>query len=551
MRKARARPVTLSIKRHIGLGGLLALCVYLIHSWSYLFLNDDAYISFRYALHWIDYGEVTYNLGEYVEGYTNFLWVALLAACYWLGASIPDASLWLSVGIGLGMILLLLAECGTESAWTENREPLPKSREVIEKYTSVNLSRRGLIIAWFLALSPSFACWSTGGLEVMLFTFLLSLGLILSARSWGAHSRSSKRQLCLGVGAGGTLALASMTRPEGVLIFGIVGLYRLMILARQRSWFSLADWGGGICFCGLYLPYFAWRYHYYGYLFPNTYYAKVGASGFWTPGLRYVGEFLLYHPWIFAPMGLVLIKGKTWLNALGALTEKELHLTRLAIFCGSAMCIHVARVGGDFMALHRFLVPLLPMCALISSRFIVAALDELTPIKSKSLSLALVLMMGLGAGFVYQDANRIGSRGGVDSIGWLRQFSEQCALTGRYIDQVAPKEAKLATTAAGALPFYAKRYTLDLLGLNDEWIAHHVPARGQRPGHTKSAPFKYPIDKKIDYLIYHPSFTRSKPRASEQMARALKPYGYRWESHLISGLEPPWWSVWTLHPSSK
>ena len=57
---------------------VLLLALYGAHAQAYLFLNDDAFISFRYADHWARTGELVYNLGERVEGYTNFLWVALL-----------------------------------------------------------------------------------------------------------------------------------------------------------------------------------------------------------------------------------------------------------------------------------------------------------------------------------------------------------------------------------------------------------------------------------------------------------------------------------------
>jgi hypothetical protein len=546
MSESRARRLHERLRDPILFGSAVTLLIYLAHSWTYLFLNDDAYISFRYALHWIDHGEPVYNLGERVEGYTNFLWVALLSLAYSLGAPIPKASLYLSVVLGLAS-MILVSRYAVRMKEGQREEVVSFSRY------------RSLLTIFLLSLSPSYACWTSGGLEVMLFGFTLSLGLILSVRSWTAASRTKTltRERLLGVSAGSTLALAAMTRPEGVMIFGLVGLYRVISLLRQRSWLRAGDWGAIIAYSLIYFPYFAWRYDYYGYLFPNTYYAKVGASGFWGPGLRYVGEWFLFHPWLFAPLawlGLSLRRERPAAKlSITQINEEEETLARLMLLCTSAMILHIARVGGDFMALHRFLVPLLPLCALLCSRPLLELLLSLTRLKQRALGLSMILLLSLGAVTIHQDANRIGSRDGVDSIGWLRQFSEQCATTGRYINRVSPKDAKLATTAAGALPFYAERYTLDLLGLNDEWIAHHVPARGHRPGHTKAAPFRYPIDKKIDYLIYHPSFTRAKPSASERMSRALRPHNYKWESHRVPGLQPPWWSVWTRvsHKSLK
>ena len=70
------------------LGFLLLCVVYVVHTLLYNFLNDDAYISFRYAQNLALHGELTYNLGERVEGYTNFLWTVLMALVLALGGEI-------------------------------------------------------------------------------------------------------------------------------------------------------------------------------------------------------------------------------------------------------------------------------------------------------------------------------------------------------------------------------------------------------------------------------------------------------------------------------
>ena len=44
---------------------------------------DDAYISFRYARHLADGHGLVWNVGERVEGYTNFLWTLLLGLLDW------------------------------------------------------------------------------------------------------------------------------------------------------------------------------------------------------------------------------------------------------------------------------------------------------------------------------------------------------------------------------------------------------------------------------------------------------------------------------------
>jgi hypothetical protein len=68
--------------------GLFATLVALVgHAIFYRFLCDDAFISFRYARNWAAGDGLVFNPGfERVEGYTNFLWVAWLAAFDVLGA---------------------------------------------------------------------------------------------------------------------------------------------------------------------------------------------------------------------------------------------------------------------------------------------------------------------------------------------------------------------------------------------------------------------------------------------------------------------------------
>lgn len=58
--------------------GLLFFIGFLAYVWK--FTVDDAFISFRYAKHLAEGYGLVWNIGEYsVEGYTNFLWVVIMA----------------------------------------------------------------------------------------------------------------------------------------------------------------------------------------------------------------------------------------------------------------------------------------------------------------------------------------------------------------------------------------------------------------------------------------------------------------------------------------
>jgi len=90
------------------IGLLLAVVVFVWQASRFWFYTiDDAFISYRYALHWAQGHGPVYNLGERVEGYTNFLWVAILAGFIKLHADPVLASKIIGLLTGIGTIVFL------------------------------------------------------------------------------------------------------------------------------------------------------------------------------------------------------------------------------------------------------------------------------------------------------------------------------------------------------------------------------------------------------------------------------------------------------------
>ena len=72
------------------------------------FLTDDAFISFRYVRNLLEGHGLVFNPGEYVEGYTNFLWILELAALWGLfGVRLEHAAPWLSIAFTVGTLAAL------------------------------------------------------------------------------------------------------------------------------------------------------------------------------------------------------------------------------------------------------------------------------------------------------------------------------------------------------------------------------------------------------------------------------------------------------------
>ena len=200
------------------------------------------------------------------------------------------------------------------------------------------------------------------------------------------------------------------------------------------------------------------------------------------------------------------------------------------------------------MGLHRFLVPTMPIVTLVVG----LSLLELGVWLQTRTSTIVIWAFGLGliAGFGVQShrvsarAMEIGSEAGVDRIGWLKMFHGQCESIGKWLAENAHPDSTIATTAAGIIPYYSRLYTVDILGLNDEWIAHNIPARGQRPGHTKSAPLSYLLKKDVDYMIYHPTISASASSQGRGERRFWGSKGYMWRTVEVPNLEPPFWGFW-------
>ena len=68
-------------------------------------IADDAYISFRFARNLAEGHGLVWNIGgERVEGYTNALWVFLLAGIHVTGLDIEAVQSWLTIAVTLGTV---------------------------------------------------------------------------------------------------------------------------------------------------------------------------------------------------------------------------------------------------------------------------------------------------------------------------------------------------------------------------------------------------------------------------------------------------------------
>jgi len=102
----RARPDSNATSYWPAVACALACAAVALASSRFDWKLDDSYITFSYAQNWVQGHGIVFNRGEYVEGYTCFLWVALSALGLRLGADIAPWSTVLGILGAIGTVVV-------------------------------------------------------------------------------------------------------------------------------------------------------------------------------------------------------------------------------------------------------------------------------------------------------------------------------------------------------------------------------------------------------------------------------------------------------------
>lgn len=406
---------------------------------------DDAFISFRYARNWVEGHGLVYNPGERVEGYTNFLWVAVLAPFQWLGLHLALPSIGLSL-ICQAASLVLTARLAQRIGAPGSALPLA---------------------ALLLALNYVFASFGTSGMETMLGTLLVLAAL---------ERASAERPLAAGVFG----ILAAMTHPDHAIFYASLGF--CLLLGRDR-WRTLPRFAAP--FLLIYLPYFACRFSYYGEFFPNTYYAKNADLSYFSQGAVYLlMSGLTTGLWAALPLA-----------AYGALRFRHHLVARFAAVATPLFLIYVAKVGGDFM-LGRLLCPLLPplfVLAELGLRDLAAMGGSARTLMSGASAAWLALAVIVPAPIPREREKYLHVADertfyAIESYLPLR-LRHRLLRKARDIKRVAeplPRPPRISAGAIGIMGYETGLPLIDGYGLTNRALAHWRTRRRGRPGHEKS-----------------------------------------------------------------
>jgi arabinofuranosyltransferase len=473
----------------VALGAALLVGLTLVVARASVF--DDAFISFRFVENFLHGHGLVWNLGERVEGYTNFLWVMLVAGASALtGVQPAETGLWASLLVfPLNLLAVFVLERALARADAASCEP-PRATAFLP------------IATLFLAVQDSFVTAGTSGLETGFAALLVTAGTLSLVRAQTplAWART-----------GLIFILATLTRPDHAIFYAlaslVLALEQGLLLFRERAAAWPSAWRHVLAFSApalLVVLHTAFRYAFYGELVPNTYFVKADAGSWFSQGFVYAASFYLAsHLWLTLPFALGWALWPT----------QDLVARRFKLFFLASFVVYnayVMKVGGDFM-FGRFYVTLLPLILIAAARAVFA----LGRLRVPLLAYALVALLAASARGVSIIAPGVVAWGICDEhtlypvTRWhplaINHSNFRVGQTLRGWRD-AGLHLRVATSGIGMVGYYSRMEVIDLMGLTDAYVAHQPLKRRGRPGHEKKAEPGY-IEKRMPHLVrdvYHP-----------------------------------------------
>jgi arabinofuranosyltransferase len=296
--------------------------------WQFRWICDDAYISFRYSRNLVDGFGLRYNPTDApIEGYSNLLWVLVMAAVESAGFGMALASQWGS------------SACAFLLMWFVVRDGTSQSSAPLWQV---------ILAPLVLATLPPLALWATSGLATMpMVCAVFGAWFFLVSDPERCRWRWAALASIFGV----------LLRADAILFLGVVHFSALIaaMVARNRhlirgtmlsATVAVATFAGQTLF----------RVMYHGDWMPNTARVKTGVSEMALErGFNYDAVFLMSY--LAIPVALLValvLPGRG--SGARRLSAWSVVLATLAY------CVYV---GGDYMPMGRMLVLMLPFVAVL------------------------------------------------------------------------------------------------------------------------------------------------------------------------------------------
>lgn len=457
--------------RHKNVTVLITIALLTILAWINRFIQDDAFISFRYAEHLINGHGLVWNIGERVEGYTNFLWVILIAGGMQIGIEPVLFSYILGLCFFPVTLYFFFLLC----------------RIVLK---SDAIAYLGLLL---LGTNYTFSIYATGGLETHFLTLLLVAITTITAHNFKTNTWNPRSLLALSL----LIACALLTRLDSAIPCGIAVAFILAHFLKNSPDGNFIRRLLLLCLPAVIIvtTWLTWKLNYYGTILPNTFYAKMEFGSSLPVGLRYLHRFSLSY--FLYPVICVALFSFRYFFRTASIT---LWMIAIQVLTWIA---YVAVAGGDFME-FRFMVTITPLLFIIIL-WVLYIFFRNVPLR---ILLTCVIVGGTihhTLTFAYDSHYEIESRAMLH--GHLYNDNEQWINVGKMLEKAFQDVPGItvAVTTGGAIPFYSGLTCIDMLGLNDTFVPRNGMFLSTRPGHHWIAPLSYLQQRKVNIVISHPT----------------------------------------------
>ncbi|HKA15361.1 MAG TPA: hypothetical protein VKH41_10125, partial [Myxococcota bacterium] len=386
-----------------------------------------------------------------------------------------------------------------------------------------------VLAALSLGCSPPFAVWSTGGLETMAFALAL----------FATFERLVLRRAGVDPVGGALAALAlALLRVEGIawavaiaLLAAFTRAFSAQPAMRPLRRFALLLFGS-------YALYFAWRWSYYGLPLPNTVYAKSGfGAALLARGASYLAVYLLTFVPVAPLCGLVTVPDRRWCAAGPAVAAMVLGAAAFAVL-----------VGGDFMAMARFLVPGLAFETLLFG-MLLQRISEAAPARRAAPALVAALQIAVSALPAFDlhavpaslrdrfhfRLNSGQPRSEYAQWQFMNENSREWKAKGLALRAIAAPGDSVVAGAIGNVGYFSDLTVFDRVGLVDREVASLPldPEQLHSPGHDR-------LVEPVFFLRRHPTFLDAQLLVGEALApEVLDAQVKRWlATRAASGYAP-------------
>ncbi|MCC7162860.1 MAG: hypothetical protein IT331_10240 [Anaerolineae bacterium] len=397
---------------------------------------DDAWIHQVYARNLGTRLEFSFFAGKPSSGSTSPLWTILLSPGYAPGM---DFRVWTAL---LGVVLL------GASGWMAGR-------------LARHLTDDARVVNWFapllVALEWHMVWAAASGMEILLFVFL---ALALVERSLAVDFDRDVRMR--GFVFGGVIAgLLTLTRPEGIVLAGLVGLGLVLAIAQRARASQGIDVGKRFAAVGVYgivvgivlAPYLFFNLQTGGTLLPNTFYAKGAEYASLTHGTSFFVRWATMYRQPMIGAQLLLIPGLIYLMRV-YLGGREWRRLMPMMWIVALPALYAWRLPVEYQ-FGRYMMPIIPFVMV----FGVVGVAQLLPrISLRAMRRAWALAIGaLLVVFLLRGSTFYAQAAGIVNC--------EMVAVAKWTRANLPPGALLAVHDIGAQGYFDNHPMLDLAGL--------------------------------------------------------------------------------------